>query len=55
MVIQKGEKEYIATRTQSGWMIARSVGGVKVDYHVSKEIAPDEEALQKYIHESDLF
>ena len=55
MVIQKGEKELTATKTQSGWTIARIVGGVKIDYHVSKEIAPNEEALQKYIHENDLF
>ena len=55
MVIQKGEKEFTATKTQSGWTIARIVGGVKIDYHVSDESAPDEDALQKYIHENDLF
>ena len=32
-----------------------TIGGVKIDYHVSDEIAPDEDALQKYIHENDLF
>lgn len=55
MVIQKGEKEFTITRTQNGWTITRSVVGVKIDYHVPGDAAPDEEALRMYIEESNLF
>ena len=45
MVIQKGEKEFTITRTQSGWTITRSVGGVKIDYHVPGDAAPARETV----------
>ena len=55
MVIQKGEKEFTITRTQNGWTITRSVGGVKIDYHVPGDAAPDEATLRTYIEENNLF
>lgn len=53
MVIMKGEKEYTATETKSGWKVTRTVGGVKVSYTVPKEAAPDAAALKAYIAENN--
>ena len=55
MVIQKEEKEYTVKRTQRGWTVTRVKGAIKINYKVPASLAPDEEALIKYVQESELF
>lgn len=53
MTIQKGNAEYTVKQTKSGWTVTRVLGGVKVSYHVPKEVAENEDALRRYIMEDN--
>ena len=49
MTITKGDKMYIITDKGAQWSITRDLGGVKVEYSIEKDLAPDAKALETYI------
>ena len=53
MLICKGDKEYNASELQTAWKVERTIGGVTVEYKVSKELAQTIDELERYIVEND--
>lgn len=56
MVITCKDREYLLSEQKDKWKLSREIGGVKVEYEVPKEAAPDADAVKQYVEEhSELF
>lgn len=56
MVITCKDREYLLSEQKDKWKLSREIGGVKVEYEVPKEVAPDADAVKRYVEEhSELF
>lgn len=55
MEIRKGEKVFTVTETKKLWLVKAELNGVEVVYNVNKDMAEDFDALDRYVHECDLF
>ena len=56
MVITCKDREYLLTEQKDKWKLSREIGGVKVEYEVPNEAAPDADAVKRYVEEhSELF
>ena len=53
MTIKKDDKVYTITDKGVQWSVARNLGGVKVEYSIEKDLAPDVAALEAYILSND--
>lgn len=53
MIIKKGECEYTVIELAKDWKVTRTVGGVEVEYRISKAIAPDAAAVKEYIRDNN--
>lgn len=55
MIVMKNEREYKVTELSHEWKVERMLGGVAVDYRISKETAPDAAAVEQYIESNEIF
>jgi hypothetical protein len=56
VVITCKDREYLLSEQKDKWKLSREIGGVKVEYEVPKEAAPDADAVKRYVEEhSELF
>lgn len=56
MVITCKDREYLLSEQKDKWKLSRKIGGVEVEYEISKGAAPDADAVKRYVEEhSELF
>lgn len=53
MTIQKDGRVYTVVDKGAQWCVTRDLGGVKAEYCIEKDLAPNADALEAYIIEHD--